>query len=37
MLGYFKSGDVKWLPGGYSHTLTNVGKAEAKFITLEFH
>jgi quercetin dioxygenase-like cupin family protein len=37
MLGYFKSGDVKWLPGGYTHTLTNVGKAEAKFITLEFH
>jgi quercetin dioxygenase-like cupin family protein len=37
MLGYFKSGDVKWLPGGYSHTLTNVGKSEAKFITLEFH
>ena len=37
MLGYFKSGDVKWLPGGYSHTLTNVGKAEAKLITLEFH
>ena len=37
MLGYFKSGDAKWLPGGYSHTLTNVGKAEAKFITLEFH
>ena len=37
MLGYFKSGDVKWLPGGYSHTLTNIGKAEAKFITLEFH
>ena len=36
MLGYFKSGDVKWLPGGYSHTLTNVGKSEAKFITLEF-
>jgi quercetin dioxygenase-like cupin family protein len=36
MPGHFKSGDVKWLPGGYSHTLTNVGKTEAKFITLEF-
>jgi quercetin dioxygenase-like cupin family protein len=35
--GHFKSGDVKWLPGGYTHTLTNVGKQEAKFITLEFH
>ncbi len=36
MPGHFKSGDVKWLPGGYSHTLTNVGKSNAKFITLEF-
>jgi quercetin dioxygenase-like cupin family protein len=35
--GHFKSGDVKWLPGGYTHTLTNVGKQEAKFVTLEFH
>jgi beta-alanine degradation protein BauB len=37
MPGHFKSGDVKWLPGGYTHTLTNVGKQEAKFVTLEFH
>ena len=37
MPGHFKSADVKWLPGGYSHTVTNVGKSEAKFITLEFH
>jgi oxalate decarboxylase/phosphoglucose isomerase-like protein (cupin superfamily) len=37
MPGHFKSGDVKWLPGGYAHTVTNVGKSEAKFITLEFH
>jgi quercetin dioxygenase-like cupin family protein len=37
MPGHFKSGDVKWLPGGYTHTLTNTGKQEAKFITLEFH
>jgi quercetin dioxygenase-like cupin family protein len=36
MPGHFKSGDVKWLPGGYSHTLTNVGRQPAKFITLEF-
>jgi quercetin dioxygenase-like cupin family protein len=36
MPGHFKSGDVKWLPGGYSHTVTNVGQTEAKFITLEF-
>jgi quercetin dioxygenase-like cupin family protein len=32
-----KSGDVKWVPGGYTHTVTNTGKQEAKFITLEFH
>lgn len=31
-----KAGDVKWLPGGYTHTLTNVGKQKAKFVTLEF-
>lgn len=37
MPGKFKSGDVKWLPGGYTHTLTNVGKSPAKFVTLEFH
>jgi hypothetical protein len=28
---------VAWVPGGFTHTLTNVGKQEAKFITLEFH
>jgi quercetin dioxygenase-like cupin family protein len=36
MPGHFKSGDSKWLPGGYSHTLTNTGKQPAKFVTLEF-
>ena len=36
MPGKFKSGDSKWLPGGYTHTLTNTGKQPAKFITLEF-
>jgi quercetin dioxygenase-like cupin family protein len=36
MPGHFKSGDVKWLPGGYTHTLTNVGKQAAKFVTIEF-
>ncbi len=36
MPGHFKSGEVKWLPGGYTHTLTNVGKQQAKFVTLEF-
>lgn len=36
MPGTFKSGDVKWLPGGYTHTLTNVGKSPARFVTVEF-
>jgi quercetin dioxygenase-like cupin family protein len=36
MPGHFKSGDIKWLPGGYSHTLTNTGNSPAKFVTVEF-
>lgn len=36
MPGHFKSGAAKWLPGGYSHTLTNVGPNPAKFVTVEF-
>jgi quercetin dioxygenase-like cupin family protein len=32
-----KSGDIKWIDGGYTHTVTNVGKQQAKFATLEFH
>jgi quercetin dioxygenase-like cupin family protein len=36
MPAHFKSGDVKWQPGGYTHTLTNTGKQAAKFVTLEF-
>jgi hypothetical protein len=31
-----KSGDSKWLPGAYSHSLTNIGTKPAKFVTLEF-
>jgi oxalate decarboxylase/phosphoglucose isomerase-like protein (cupin superfamily) len=34
--GHFKSGDSKWLPGGYSHSITNAGPHPAKFVTLEF-
>jgi len=34
--GHFKSGGSKWLPGNYSHTVTNTGQKPAKFITLEF-
>jgi quercetin dioxygenase-like cupin family protein len=31
-----KPGDVKWLQGGYTHTLTNTGKQAARLVTLEF-
>ena len=31
-----KSGEVHWVPGGYTHTLTNVGKQPAKYVTVEF-
>ena len=27
MPGKFKSGDIKWLPGDYTHTVTNLGKS----------
>jgi quercetin dioxygenase-like cupin family protein len=30
------SGEVKWLPGGYTHTVTNVGKNPARLVTVEF-
>jgi len=36
MPGKFASGDIKWLPGGYTHTLTNVGKSPSRFVTVEF-
>ena len=36
MPGQFQAGDVKWLPGGYTHTLTNVGKSPARLVTVEF-
>jgi quercetin dioxygenase-like cupin family protein len=36
MPGKFKAGDVKSLPGGYTHTLTNVGKSPARFAAVEF-
>jgi quercetin dioxygenase-like cupin family protein len=32
-----KSGEVNWVLGGFTHTLTNTGKQQAKFVTLEFH
>jgi oxalate decarboxylase/phosphoglucose isomerase-like protein (cupin superfamily) len=33
---HLKSGEVRWVPGGVSHTLTNTGHKPAKFVTLEF-
>ncbi|MGH9504744.1 MAG: cupin domain-containing protein [Terriglobales bacterium] len=32
-----KAGDVTWVKGGFTHALTNVGKQNARLITLEFH
>jgi quercetin dioxygenase-like cupin family protein len=32
-----KSGDIAWVKGAFTHTLTNVGQQPAKFVTLEFH
>lgn len=37
MTGSLKTGEVKWVPGGYTHTLTNISKQPAKFVTVEFH
>jgi len=31
-----KSGDVKWVPGGFTHTLTNTSKSPARLVTVEF-
>ena len=32
----FSAGDIKWLPGGFTHTLTNVGKTPVRLVTVEF-
>lgn len=31
-----KSEDIKWIPGGFTHTLTNTGTTEARFVIIEF-
>jgi quercetin dioxygenase-like cupin family protein len=31
-----RSGDIKWVPGGFTHSVTNVGKNAAKLVTVEF-
>ena len=36
MTGTLKSGDVRWVPGGFTHTLTNTGNSPARLVTVEF-
>lgn len=36
MSAHLKSAEAQWIKGGFTHTLTNVGKQTAKFVTLEF-
>jgi quercetin dioxygenase-like cupin family protein len=31
-----KAGDVKWVPGGFTHSLTNTSKDRARLVTVEF-
>jgi quercetin dioxygenase-like cupin family protein len=31
-----KAGDIAWIPGGITHTVTNAGKTPARMITVEF-
>jgi len=31
-----KAGESKWVPGGFTHTLTNSGHHDAKFVAVEF-
>jgi quercetin dioxygenase-like cupin family protein len=31
-----KAGEARWFPGDFIHTVTNVGRQETKFVTLEF-
>lgn len=33
---HFKAGESKWLAGGYTQALNNVGQQPAKFVTVEF-
>jgi quercetin dioxygenase-like cupin family protein len=35
-LRVLKAGDIAWIEGGYTHTVTNVGQQPAKFVALEF-
>jgi quercetin dioxygenase-like cupin family protein len=33
---HLKAGDIKWLPGGYTHTLTNTGTGPSRHVIVEF-
>ncbi len=33
---HMKAGDIKWLAGGYTHTLTNKGSSSARHVIVEF-
>ena len=33
---HMKAGDIKWLAGSYTHTLTNTGSAPARHVIVEF-
>jgi quercetin dioxygenase-like cupin family protein len=33
---HLKAGDIKWLPGGYTHTLTNTGASPSRHVIVEF-
>jgi quercetin dioxygenase-like cupin family protein len=33
---HLKAGDIAWIPGGFTHTLSNIGPNEAWFVVMEF-
>jgi quercetin dioxygenase-like cupin family protein len=33
---HLKAGEVKWVPGGFTHSVTNTSQQKAKLVTLEF-
>ncbi|HZQ91307.1 MAG TPA: hypothetical protein VFA60_05910 [Terriglobales bacterium] len=33
---HMRPGDIRWVPAGVSHMVTNIGNAPARFVTLEF-
>ena len=34
---HMKAGDIQWVPAGGTHSVTNVGKSPARWVTVEFH